>query len=226
MDHKGMNKGKGSGTRRRLGRMLVSYGIVFFIGLWLGYKFASTGKTVAPERKEMSESAAKVGRGEQGNGEVPEGNNRASETSSLEREVVQKDDLSLTFYETLLKKESSPEMQGERGDSKGTPAAPGRKERKSPSNEGTLSRRALPGGVSFSIQVGSFAHKKQAEDLIQRLKEKGYPAYITSQIISGMGKMYQVRIGRYRTLEEAKREARIIGRKEKLPTYIPSSPDR
>jgi len=224
MGHNGMNKGKGSGTRRRLGRMLVSYGIVFFIGLWLGYKFASTGKTVAPERKEMSESAAKAGKGEQGNGEGPEGNRRASETPSLEREVVQKDDL--TFYETLLKKESSPEMQGERGDSKGTPAVPDRKERKIPSNEVTLSRRTLPGDVAFSIQVGSFAHKKQAEDLIHRLEEKGYPAFIKSQIISGMGRMYQVRIGRYRTLEEAKREAKIIERKEKLETYIPSSPDR
>ncbi len=226
MDHKGMNKGKGSGTRRRLGRMLVSYGIVFFIGLWLGYKFASTGKTVAPERKEMSESAAKVGRGEQGNGEGPEGNNRASETSSLEREVIQKDNLSLTFYETLLKKESSPEMQGERGDSNGTPAAPVREKRESPSKEDRLSRKALPEGASFSIQVGSFAHEKQAEVLIQRLKEKGYPAYIRSQIISGMGRMYQVRIGRYRTLNDARREAKIIRRKEKLPTYIPSSPDR
>ena len=226
MNHKEMNKGEGSGTRRRLGRMLVSYGIVFFIGLWLGYKFASTGKTVAPERKEMPESAAKVEEGGQGNGGKPEGKDRAGETSSFKRQVVQKDDLSLTFYETLLKKEPSPKMQGEGGDSNGTQAAPVREKRESPSKEDKLSRKALPEGASFSIQVGSFAHEKQAEDLTQHLKGKGYPVYIRSQVISGMGRMYQVRIGRYRTLEEAKREAKIIGRKEKLPTYIPSSPHR
>jgi hypothetical protein len=40
----------------RFGRILLSYGIVFSIGLWLGYRFASTEKTMAPEKKELSES--------------------------------------------------------------------------------------------------------------------------------------------------------------------------
>ena len=221
-----MNKGKGSGTRMRSGRMLLSYGIVFSIGLWLGYKLASTGKTVAPERKEMSESVVKMGNEGKGNGERSEGNDRAREGSSLKGEGVQRDDLSLTFYETLLRKEPSPKIQRERGDSKGTQATTGSEKREGPLKEDKSSERALSGVASFSIQVGSFAHKKQAEDLTQRLKGKGYPAYITSQIISGMGRMYQVRIGHYRTLDEAKREAKLLGRKERLPTYIPSSPDR
>jgi hypothetical protein len=75
----GMNKGKGPSYRKRLGRMLLSYGVVLCIGLWLGYKFASTGRTVAPERKEMSESVAKMGNEDQGNGERTEGNDRAEE---------------------------------------------------------------------------------------------------------------------------------------------------
>lgn len=222
----GMNKGKGSGTRMRSGRKLLSYGIVFSIGLWLGYKFASTGKIVAPERKEVSESVVKMGNEGQGTGKRSEGNDRAGEASSLKGEVVQRDDLSLTFYETLLKKEPSPKMQTERGDSKGTPTATGPGKRQTPLREDKSSKRALSEVAPFSIQVGSFAHKKQAEDLIQRLRGKGYPAYIRSQIISGMGRMFQVRIGHYRTLDEAKRKAKLIGRKEKLPTYIPSSPDR
>jgi cell division septation protein DedD len=206
--------------------MLLSYGVVLCIGLWLGYKFASTGRTVAPERKEMSESVAKMGNEDQGNGERTEGNDRAGEASSLKGEMGQEDDLSLTFYETLLKKEPSPKMQRERDDSKGIPASRGPEKRERPLKEDKSSERALSGVASFSIQVGSFAIKKQAEDLTRRLKGKDYPAYITSQIISGMGRMYQVRIGHYRTLDEAKREAKLIGRKERLPTYIPSSPDR
>jgi cell division septation protein DedD len=206
--------------------MLLSYGVVLCIGLWLGYKFASTGRTVAPERKEMSESVAKMGNEDQGNGERTEGNDRAGEASSLKGEMGQEDDLSLTFYETLLKKEPSPKMQRERDDSKGIPASRGPEKRERPLKEDKSSERALSGVASFSIQVGSFAIKKQAEDLTRRLKGKDYPAYITSQIISGMGRMYQVRIGHYRTLDEAKREAKLIGRKENLPTYIPSSPDR
>jgi cell division septation protein DedD len=138
--------------------------------------------------------------------------------------MVQEDEL--TFYETLLKKEPSPKMQRERDDSKGIQAPRGPEKRERPLKEDKSSERALSGVASFSIQVGSFAIKKQAEDLTRRLEGKGYPAYITSQIISGMGRMYQVRIGHYRTLDEAKREAKLIGIKEKLPTYIPSSPDR
>jgi cell division septation protein DedD len=222
----GMNKGKGPGTRMKAGRILVSYAIVFFIGLWLGYKFASTGKTVAPERKEMSESVVKMENQDQGTRERREGNNRKREASSFEGEGVQRDDLSLSFYETLLKKEQSPKIQGKRGNSGGTQAATGKEKRESPLKEDKSSKRDLSGVAPYSIQVGSFAHKKQAEDLTQLLRGKGYPAYITSQIISGMGRMYQVRIGHYRTLDEAKREAKLIGRKEKLPTYIPSSPDR
>ncbi len=222
----GMNKGKGPSYRKRLGRMLLSYGVVLCIGLWLGYKFASTGRTVAPERKEMSESVAKMENEDQGNGERTEGNDRAGEASSSKGEMVQGDDLSLTFYETLLKKEASPKMQRERDNSKGTQASRGPEKREGSLKEDKSSERALSGVAPFSIQVGSFASKKQAEDLTRRLEGKGYTAYITSQIISGMGRMYQVRIGHYRTLDEAKREAKLIGRKEKLPTYIPSSPDR
>jgi hypothetical protein len=47
----------------RFGRILLSYGIVFSIGLWLGYRFASTEKTMAPEKKELSESIRREGRG-------------------------------------------------------------------------------------------------------------------------------------------------------------------
>jgi cell division septation protein DedD len=210
----------------KAGRILVSYGIVFFIGLWLGYKFASTGKTMEPERTEMSESVVKMENEDQGKKERREGNDRKREASSFEGEVVQRDDLSLSFYETLLKKEQSPKMHSKKGNSGGTQAAIGKEKRESPLKEDKSSKRDLSGVAPYSIQVGSFAYKEQAEDLTQLLKGKGYPAYITSQIISGMGRMYQVRIGHYRTLDEAKREAKLIGRKEKLPTYIPSSPDR
>ena len=207
-------------------RTLLTYGIVFSIGLWLGYKFASTEKGVTSSKKETSESVVKMGNESSGNRGVKEGNDRTRESSSLEGEVVQRDDLSLSFYETLLKKEPSPKMEVKREHSRGTQSKTGPEKREPSLKEDNVSKRALPGVAPFSIQVGSFAHKKQAEGLAQRLRGKGYEAYITSKIISGMGRMYQVRVGHYSTLDEAKREAKLIGRKEKLPTYIPSSPNR
>ena len=47
-----MSKEEGR-TGMRLGRMLLSYGIVFLIGLWAGYKFAFTRKAAPPGSKEM-----------------------------------------------------------------------------------------------------------------------------------------------------------------------------
>lgn len=221
-----MNKGKDRVTRMRLGRVLLSYGIVFFIGLWVGYKFASNGKAVAPKGMDMSESIARLGNEGQGKGKRSGGDDKAGGASSFEGESGQVDDLSLSFYETLLKKEPSPDLRNKGGSSNGTQAPTGPEKRESRLMEDRSSKRILSVDAPFSIQVGSFAHKQQAEDLTQHLKGKGYPAYITSQVISGMGRMYQVRIGHYRTLEEARRTAELIGKKEKLPTYIPQLPEQ
>jgi hypothetical protein len=210
----------------RLGRVLLSYGMVFFIGLWVGYKFASNGKTVAPEEMDMSESIARLGNEGQGKGKRSGGDDTAGGASSFEGEAGQVDDLSLSFYETLLKKEPSPDLRNKGGGSKETQAPTGPEKKESRLREDKSSKRVLSGDAPFSIQVGSFAHKQQAEYLTQHLKGKGYQAYITSQVISGMGRMYQVRIGHYRTLEEARRKAKLIGQREKLETYIPPLPDR
>lgn len=198
----------------------MSYGIVFLIGLWVGYKLASTRRATTYERGNPLHS---LDAGE----DVAErkGADGAREGSSVEGERGSKDELSLTFYEELLKKGPPPNMQEKRGE---TQAAAGPKKRDRPAREEGSSERAPrgPGGdARFSIQVGAFTQKKQADDLTQRLKEKGYPVYITSQVISGMGRMYRVRIGHYRTLDEAKREAKYIGKREGLPTYVPPVPD-
>jgi cell division septation protein DedD len=218
-----MSKEEGR-TGMRLGRMLLSYGIVFLIGLWAGYKFAFTRKAAPPGSKEMVDSIARVEKEEKGKEKRSEGDDEAREEPSLEGEVAKRDDLSLTFYEKLLKKEPPPKMRDKQPSKEEIQATTGPK--KSPSEEGRSSLKSVSRDGPFTVQVGSFAHKEQAEGLTQGLREKGYPAYVTSMVISGMGRMYQVRIGHYRTLDEAKREAKHIGKREKLPTYIPPLPDR
>lgn len=213
-----MNRQKTPVSRRRWGRALLSYAIVFLIGLWLGHKFESNRKGVESETKEALESTAGVETRGRERAERPEGDSREGEESSSKGEGVQGDDLSLTFYEKLLKKGPPPERQTREGISGETRTA---KKGEARSSEGTHSTEA-----PFTIQVGSFAEKNQAEKFTKDLSEKGYAVYVTTQFISGMGRMYQVRIGRYRTLDEAKREAKYIGNKEGLPTYIPPVPAR
>jgi cell division septation protein DedD len=218
-----MSKGKERVGRIRLG-LLLSYALVFCFGLWVGYELAQKGKSAGPEVEERVELGGRMDSGVQEKRSNMIAEDREGEHLGLEGDVIRKDDLSLTFYDTLLKKEPPSEVQKEGGESKAGSTASVEKRRESPIEEGKSSKAEPPRLAPFSIQVGSFAHKQQAEDLTQRLLEKGYPAYITSRIISGMGRMYQVRIGHYRTLEEAKREAKIIGRRENVPTYIPPVP--
>jgi cell division protein FtsN len=173
---------------------------------------------VESETKETLESTAGAETQGRERAERSEGDSGEGGESSSKGEGVQGDDLSLTFYEKLLKKGPPPERQTKGGVSGETRTA---KKGEARSSERTHSTEA-----PFTIQVGSFARKEQAEDLTKYLSGKGYPAYVTTQVISGMGRMYQVRIGHYRTLDEAKREAKYIGKKERLPTYIPPVPGR
>lgn len=161
----------------------------------------------------MLKSTAEVESQDQGKATRSGEGGRTVPKSSPEGEVAPSEDLSLTFYEKLLKKEPPDKSQAKGGVS--TAETGPMKE------EGKPSEKHLPADAPFTIQVGSFARREQAEDLTGNLKGKGYPAYITTHVISGKGRMYQVRIGQYRTLDEAKREAKLIAQREKLPTYIP-----
>jgi hypothetical protein len=204
--------------------MLLTYALVFCIGLWSGYELASRGKGAKPEVEESPELGSRMDSGTQekrGSWIVEEGE---GQHSGLEGDVIRKDDLSLTFYDKLLKKEAPSTLQKEGEESRAKSTASVEKRGESPIGEGKTSREGSPRRGSYSIQVGSFDDKQRAEDLTRRLLGKGYPAYITSRIIAGKGRMYRVRIGHYRTLDEAKREARIIGRRENMDTYIPSVP--
>jgi cell division protein FtsN len=54
----------------------------------------------------------------------------------------------------------------------------------------------------YSIVVGSFKNKQNADDLFAKWKAAGYPAYLTTK-----GAWYKVSLGKYPSIEEAKKEA-------------------
>jgi cell division septation protein DedD len=213
-----MKREKDQGPRRRLGRVFLSYGVVFFIGLWVGHQLASSRKAAVPESERVLKSTAKAETQDQRKAKRSGEGGRSVPESSSEGDVAPNEDLSLTFYDKLLKKEPLDKSQPKGG----VPTA----ETGPRKGEGKPSEKPLSAEAPFTIQVGSFDSRKPADDLTENLKGKGYPAYITTHVISGMGRMYQVRIGHYRTLDEAKREAKHIEQREKLETYIPPLPKR
>ncbi len=56
---------------------------------------------------------------------------------------------------------------------------------------------------SYTVQIGSFTDKKAAESVLRSMKNKGYPAYISTMTTSDAKKWYRVRIGTFESNERA-----------------------
>lgn len=65
--------------------------------------------------------------------------------------------------------------------------------------------REIPRGVergAFSVQIGSFKNKRNAERLARKLSGKGYKAYV--EVPAGSGdKLYRVKVGPFKSREDA-----------------------
>ena len=68
--------------------------------------------------------------------------------------------------------------------------------------EETSPKASLSTSGKYTIVLGSFKVKKNADDLLAKWKNAGYPAYLVSK-----GPWYRVSIGKYPTIEAAKKEA-------------------
>ena len=117
------------------------------------------------------------------------------------------------FYEAL-KETRKDKNNGGAGTSK-------KQETKHPAKNETVKvkKRAIPGksktinkdkqknlaetDKNLTIQVASLKDSKDADEIVARLKKKGYPAYRTSSNIPGKGLWHRVRIGYFKDKSEA-----------------------
>jgi cell division septation protein DedD len=111
-----------------------------------------------------------------------------------------KDDL--TFYNTLTKAPVANPAGDTRTEEKVTDVAAKApaETRSAPRAEATESVEAKT--RMWSVQVNSYPDAKSANDLIDRLKDKGYNAFVTEANIKGKV-WYRVRVGRFASREEA-----------------------
>ena len=146
----------------------------------------------------------------------------------------------LTFYDTLAKASDSGSSPEEKA---GEPAQPEkaikseRKEIKAKGRESSapvslrteekplgervnavqLSNPVQESGKAWYVQVNAFPDEKSGKVSVDRLKNKGYNAYLTEA--RNKGKLwYRVRVGEFRTREEAERTADILKSKENFPS--------
>jgi cell division septation protein DedD len=161
----------------------VASAIVFVLGMFVG-KEIEARKVVRPEEPLVKVPVRPPSKG-------------PADAESAKN----KDDL--TFYNTLTKtpgatpaEEKTPEKLMELSNQSGRD---GRRESKLEQAE---SAEAKTNGKTWSIQVNSYPDAKSASELIDRLKNKGYNAFVTEANVNGKI-WYRVRVGRFASREEA-----------------------
>lgn len=76
-----------------------------------------------------------------------------------------------------------------------------------------------PSGASIAVQVGAFAERGSAEQLRGELLKDGIPAYVAAGAASGSPR-WRVRVGPYRSREDADRMAAQLKFERSLPTWV------
>jgi|GEM_PF-368500 len=89
------------------------------------------------------------------------------------------------------------------------PAAPESKEASAPA----VSQEASSN--NWSVQVGATQEQKAAQQLLDRLKSKGFDAYIVEADLDS-GRWYRLRVGRFATQQEAEANRQALQTKENL----------
>jgi len=120
-----------------------------------------------------------------------------------------------TFYDTL--------------EQRGTPH-PGFPAKVTPPPAGSpppLTATPGPGGVSpkksstgYTVQIASIRDRATAEALADRLRRKGYPAFILPHVVPKRGTWYRVRVGHYAQREAAQEVTQRLSGQERLMAYV------
>ena len=85
-------------------------------------------------------------------------------------------------------------------------------------------KKAAPASepLTYTIQLGSFQNGEVAKAFSESLAEKGYEPHVMKLEVPGKGNVYRVRIGRFKTMEEAQKKAAELERKENVSAFITS----
>lgn len=83
----------------------------------------------------------------------------------------------------------------------------------------TRTAPAAAASSGYSVQVGAFAGSDVAQRLATRLREDGFPVYVTPSAGERDGR-WRVRVGPVESKERAQRLARRLESQQQLPTWV------
>lgn len=76
---------------------------------------------------------------------------------------------------------------------------------------------------SWSVQVGAFGSRPQADAVQRELRESGFEAYVTTLGAADGQMRYRVRVGAFRSRAEAEHVAERVRAERSLPTFVASN---
>ena len=136
------------------------------------------------------------------------------------REIDRRDELGVEEEEEpyeLVIVDSSRSLGA--GPSKDEPAASGEKQEAGKEERGGEKREVFDPEGGFTVQVGVYKDPGKAGEIVRELSAAGYPAYA---LAGPDRKGVRVRIGYFRTREDAERFGRIFKRARKMDFWVDS----
>jgi cell division protein FtsN len=122
--------------------------------------------------------------------------------------------------------DEAPAGLAERGDEGAPTAAPPPAVKPSPPDQPAPSTRPQPRApalaarpTGFAVQVGAFADRRAADELVASLQRERFRAYVVEGT-GGESAPYRVRVGPYPTREKAGDEAARLHARRRLPTWV------
>jgi cell division septation protein DedD len=128
-------------------------------------------------------------------------------------------------YRKRLESEGTPaEDQLKAAPATATTAQPVGETAKSPSTAASaagpdVSAKVARPGV-WIVQVGALRDRAAAAAIVQRLSNKGYPAFLVNPKAGSPAPVYRVQIGRYPNRQEAEQVKRRLEKEEKFNSWI------
>jgi cell division septation protein DedD len=182
--------------------------LIFFLCAWMFILGILVGRGTAPVKFDIAAIEKKLEALKKDNG-GDQGKERAQKES-----VTVKDKTKLEFYEALkenkvdtnvpaLQKPKVVERKIEKpADKTVSKKAQKKKPTKEKGKDAAVARTNAAGPI-YTIQAASVKDPKDADQLVQKLKKRGYPAYRVIGKIPGKGIWFRVRIGTYKSKSEA-----------------------
>ena len=131
----------------------------------------------------------------------------------------------LTFYQTLtapLGPAPSYAKPGPAGKA-GAAAPPAASASATPAGRRGAGAAPPPAGAGWSVQVGVFKTRQQADGVQRDLRASGFEASVTATAAAEGETRYRVRIGTFAAKSEAQRVADRVRAERSLPTYVTSN---